>query len=261
MRRGPRRRPTRTTPSPGTVARRVEEPPDREDLAGRADPPGRVVADRDEHPGQEQQRQDQRVHDRRGGVRVGNETAHRQADRGEAPGPQHERQQERPEVGPPGKVGPVRHHPERGGDRDQQEPDQHRVCDPRRQVDPRWERGAPHPLQDALVTGDHDAHREVRVARRDHPERRHRHDVVRRVVEPDATDDRLAAAEQGREDHQEQQREGEREEGRGGVPPEHPVRGADLADEQGERAHGSWPSSPVRSRYTSSSEGWVTSNS
>src|ERR1035437_10586863 len=60
----------------GPVERGAEEPglhsaeemPDREEPAGPEHPGGRVVPERDEDPGQEEQRQDDGVDDRPGGV-------------------------------------------------------------------------------------------------------------------------------------------------------------------------------------------------
>src|SRR4051794_5265399 len=65
---------------------RIDEVFDRKDASDDVHPP-RWVVRRDEDPGQEQQRQDDRVDDRRTRVLVRNDAAHREADRCEAAGP------------------------------------------------------------------------------------------------------------------------------------------------------------------------------
>ena len=61
----------------------AEEVPDREDPADPDHPRRRVVPERDEDPGQEEQRQDDRVDDRQRGVSVRDDRRDREPERAE----------------------------------------------------------------------------------------------------------------------------------------------------------------------------------
>ena len=137
--------------------------------------------------------------------------------------------------------------PEDQHDHDEDGGDQGRVQHPGQQVGPGRHRRAPDALQHALVPGVGHAHGQVRVGRGDHREGQDRARVVGGVGDLVAAGQRgrVVAQERG-EDHQEDQREGEREEGGRWVAPERLLLEADLAHGQGQATGRGWPATDVR---------------
>src|SRR5215831_14875415 len=223
----------------------VGEVLDREDPGDPEDPVRGVVAERDEDPGQEQQRQDDRVDDRGRGVGVRDHRRGREPERAERRRADHEHDQE-PQQREPGRdVGGVERAAERGGDHDQDHRDEQRVHHPRAEERPAGQRRPVDALEHPGVALEGGPYRDVVVAGGDHREGRHRgHVVGGRVHRPGADVHRVVAEQRG-EDHQEHERESEGEERRRRVPPERLVDVTDLRGSHRHRAHAVPPSRPL----------------
>ena len=220
------------------IEERVEEVADRKQV-GELDDTARQLVFGDEHPGEEVERQQQSVDDRRRGVLRGDRRGQRDSEAAERGGADHQRQQDRRQP-VPGDVDAV----EDGADRRQQ--DQHqqrdddRVADPPRDEDPGRHRGAPAALEPAVFAGDHQRHRQRLHRRRDDREGHDRRHVVGGRVDPAPDVDRVPVEDDG-EDQEHDHREHHGEEDGRGIAPEDLLVVAELVEDEAHR-------SSVRSR-------------
>jgi CPA2 family monovalent cation:H+ antiporter-2 len=173
--------------------------------------------DRRVRAGDEQQREEDQLGDRGGGVGVGDHRGDRHAQRAETDGAEHQHRDD---------LRPVRRqrHPVEPADADDQcdvdDADQDAVRDEADEVHPRGQRRSPDPLQDPVLPPRRERDRELSVARAEHRQHGDRRHVVlqhREAVEVRAP---AGTAEQGADDREKHDGEEEGEDRALRVPPE-----------------------------------------
>jgi acyl-CoA synthetase (AMP-forming)/AMP-acid ligase II len=224
------------------------EVPHREDAGDPQDPRGGVVAERDEDPGQELQRQDDRVDDRGRGVGVRDDRGEREPERAERGAAHQQGDGELQQRDPGGNSRAVEDAPERRCDDDQQYRDEQRVQDLGAEERPGGQRRPVGPLEHPVLALEADHGGDVVEARRYHREGGHRGHVVGGGVHRPGADVNGVMPEQRGEDHQEHEREREGEEGQSGVPPERLVDVAEPDGGQPDRVHAAPACEPVSDR-------------
>src|SRR3954467_5930126 len=226
----------------------LEEVANGEDVRDVEDPAGNLALG-DEDAGEEVEREDRDVRDRRRRALGGNEAGEREAEAAEGGGAdrkgdeycRHAIPRDAHAVGDPA---------DRGQEDEHHDRDDERVPDPAGEEDPIGERGPAASLEDPELAVDRHAHREVLEGGGDHRQRDDRRDVVGADADADALDvNAVAAPEHQAEDDQEHHRERNREEDRGRVAPEGLLVEPELMESEGRAAH--WATSSGASAVSS----------